>query len=114
MFRRHRILAAAFIVVPTCHAAELQWQGLPGYSMLDLVNGTAIEKRLSKAPRKLEALGSAGLSWPDGRQAISVTFRVTIGETSWVYRCTDYYDKSMSWTGQMCYEARQAKPKAPE
>jgi hypothetical protein len=49
-----------------------------------------------------EQLSAAGLSWPDGRQAI-VTFWK--GEASGVtahFRCVTYFDASMVETGEHC------------
>jgi hypothetical protein len=49
-----------------------------------------------------EQLSAAGLSWPDGRQAI-VTFWK--GEASGVtahFRCVTYFDASMVETGEQC------------
>ena len=51
------------------------------------------------ANEKAELISSAGLSWPDGRQAI-VTFWKA--ENS-VFRCIDYFDKSFQSTGGVCY-----------
>ena len=114
MLQRLTLSATVFLTASAGHTAETSWKALPGYSMLDLINGSEIEKVQSESSRKVDALGSAGLSWPDGRQAVSVTFRVTTQGLSWLYRCTDYYDKDMRWTGQVCYEAREAKPKSPK
>ena len=43
---------------------------------------------------------TAGLSWPDGRQAV-VLYVDSEGD---LLRCVDYFDASMSSTGISCYE----------
>ena len=53
---------------------------------------------LSSIPSQL--VGSSGLSWPDGRQAL-VTFWSAKNHRSTV-RCTAYFDKDMQQTGEKC------------
>jgi hypothetical protein len=48
-------------------------------------------------------LTSAGLSWPDGRQAI-ITFWNVEGKT--ILRCIDYFDVSMVASGGICSQPK--------
>ena len=47
-------------------------------------------------------IGSTGHSWPDGRQATMLFFRVE-GQ---FWRCPMYFDKSMSYTSGTCYRLK--------
>lgn len=44
-------------------------------------------------------LGTAGLSWPDGRQAVVTFWISTVKE---IVRCIDYFDADMTATGGKC------------
>ena len=54
-----------------------------------------------------DVVGTAGLSWPDGRQALVTTVQIKNTEKQWLCRCTDYFDADMQQTGQACYELRK-------
>jgi len=50
---------------------------------------------------------TAGLSWPDGRQAI-ITYVNTPGpQGSVVYRCVEYFDEEMNLTNSRCYKLKK-------
>jgi hypothetical protein len=46
-----------------------------------------------------QILGTAGLSWPDGRQGIITFWHCEDGKTA---RCLDYFNAEMSATGGRC------------
>jgi len=66
---------------------QLGWRIVVSLTSRDLAN------------EKAELISSAGLSWPDGRQAV-VTFWKA--ENS-LFRCIDYFDKDFRQTGSACY-----------
>ena len=47
-------------------------------------------------------LGTTGLSWPDGRQAIVTFWRSSLGD---VVRCIDYYDSNLQTSGSICHRS---------
>jgi len=47
-------------------------------------------------------LGTTGLSWPDGRQAIVTFWRSSLGD---VVRCIDYYDSNLQTSGSVCHRS---------
>jgi hypothetical protein len=51
------------------------------------------------ADRGGELLGSSGLSWPDGRQAIITFWRLESGA---IARCIDYFQSDMQFSGASC------------
>jgi hypothetical protein len=87
----------------TAKAAGFQWKLLPGYTLESLTTGKGSDENLTD-------LSTAGLSWPDGRQAVVTTFRLNAlsgkEKKTFLYRCIDYYTARMEWNGHACYEAR--------
>lgn len=67
---------------------SVRWEIVPGLTSANL----------SAAPSQL--VGSSGLGWPDGRQAV-VTFWSAKNPHSTI-RCTAYFDKDMRQTGEKC------------
>ena len=59
------------------------------------------------AERKVAVVGTSGLSWPDGRQAIVTHIEVEQGKGKWLYRCMQYFSADMQQTGEQCYELRE-------
>jgi hypothetical protein len=51
------------------------------------------------AQARCQLLGTAGLSWPDGRQGIITFWHCEDGKTA---RCLDYFDAEMAATGGRC------------
>jgi len=52
--------------------------------------------------------GTAGLSWPDGRQALLTYWQRCYDEkpeSCFTQRCIDYFDSDMRLTGSVCYSA---------
>ena len=63
--------------------------------------------------RLAEVVSTAGLSWPDGRQALVTYIKVTyqlvgatqVGKkTAYTFRCLEYFDVDMQPTVEACYE----------
>ena len=69
-------------------AADFQraWRPVPGLTSGDL------------AKKDATLISSAGLSWPDGRQAI-----VTFWKAETIYRCGDFFSTHYEQTGGGCY-----------
>ncbi len=51
-----------------------------------------------------ELISSAGLSWPDGRQALVSYWALTKEGNRLTLRCYDYFDADMQSTGGACYQ----------
>jgi opacity protein-like surface antigen len=90
-----KLIAAAAILTSLSSVAQAQeWQQLQGMTSAKL------------AASGWQQSGAAGLSWPDGRQAvISYWWMLVKGEHRFTMRCIDYFDASMSGTGGGCYQA---------
>ena len=59
----------------------------------------------SLAMSGFDQTAAAGLSWPDGRQAV-VTFWTLQAETDlFIYRCVSYFDAALVPTGEQCARA---------
>ncbi|TXN46305.1 hypothetical protein [Methylobacterium sp. WL7] len=67
---------------------NVRWEIVPGLTSANL----------SAAPSQL--VGSSGLSWPDGRQAVVTFWSAKTRRTT--IRCTAYFDKDMQQTGEKC------------
>jgi hypothetical protein len=93
-------------------APTFEWKMLVGYDLARLLNDRDV------AGRSIENMSTAGLAWPDGRQAIVTTFQIIYEsdgkKKAFLYRCVDNYTADMQWNGQGCYEARTPRPKAAE
>ena len=99
----------------TAHAAGSSWSLLPGVTIPDLLmKGIYAQTNLHASEDRLaEVVSTAGLSWPDGRQAlvtyINVTYQLvgatrTGKKTSYTFRCLEYFDVDMQPTVEACYE----------
>jgi hypothetical protein len=83
------MLIAAAVSLPAAAVADRpEWQVVPGLTSANL------------AASKWELVGSSGLSWPDGRQAI-VSFWAS-ENPQFTFRCTKFFDASMRSTGEKC------------
>ena len=82
-----------------------EWKPLPGYDTFELYSGGIANKLDAK--RKVAIVGTSGLSWPDGRQAIVTHIEVEQGKGKWHYRCVQNFAADMQQTGEMCYELRK-------
>ena len=49
--------------------------------------------------------GAAGLSWPDGRQAVVTFWRGQDEHYLFVYRCMSFFDADLVPTGEQCVRA---------
>lgn len=81
-----------------------RWEVVPGLTSANLASTPWV------------LLSSAGLSWPDGRQAI-VTFWTgsrNLREKDTLYiRCTAYFDASMRATGEKCEQPAEGRDIPP-
>ena len=108
MFRPNRatqclitpLLFAGSIAASPALASSVEWTPLLS-SLHDLLVAPA-----GGPPRQIRVVGTSGLSWPDGRQAIATTIEVRVMGKVWLQRCFDYYDKNMVATGHVCHELR--------
>ena len=86
------IVAAALASLPGAAQAQ-EWQMLPGIT----------SAKLAEAGWQQSA--AAGLSWPDGRQAVvSFWWMVVPNKTQVTMRCVDYFNAEMQGTGGACYQ----------
>ena len=72
--------------------SDFRWEILPGLQSAGLSSVSWL------------MVGSSGLSWPDGRQAV-VTFWRSTGTKPLHIRCVANFDNVMRWTGEGCYQA---------
>jgi len=94
-----RLIALILAVAAATPAVAQQWEPKPNMTSATL------------AERGYQVDGVAGLSWPDGRQAV-VTFwslQLRLGSVS-TARCTTFYDASMVETGETCGEVAGERP----
>lgn len=93
-----------------CGEPKEQWRMIHGYTLHDLTvgGGGKLTGTLPSTTHAGRIVGTAGMSWPDGRQAIATTVEVTMTSgreaKAWVFRCIDHFDASLQFTGQACYE----------
>ena len=86
-------VAAVVLGLPVGGAQAQEWKALPGLTSAKLAASGWLQT------------SAAGLSWPDGRQAV-VTFWVsTENENQMTMRCVDYFDDDMVATGGGCSQA---------
>lgn len=52
-----------------------------------------------------DLIGTASLSWSDGRQSMVTFWTHTIAERSFTYRCVTHYDVNLVVTGDNCEKA---------
>jgi len=93
------------IALFTLSANASEWKPLLGYDTFELYSGGIAKK--PDAERKETVVGTSGLSWPDGRQAIVIHIEVEQGEGKWLYRCIQYFAAHMQQTREECYELRE-------
>lgn len=87
------ITAAVVLASLSCAAQAQEWQTLSGMTSAKL------------AAAGWQQSGAAGLSWPDGRQAVvSFWWMPTHGDRL-TMRCVDYFDADMRGTGGTCFQA---------
>jgi hypothetical protein len=94
-----------FIALITLSANASEWKPLPGYDIFELYSGSMAKKL--DVERTKSVVGTSGLSWPDGRQAIVIHIEVEQGKEKWLYRCIQYFAADMQQTGEQCYELRE-------
>jgi hypothetical protein len=93
-----RVLAAAAALSSIAGAANAkEWTWLSGMTSAKL------------AAAGWTATASAGLSWPDGRQAVVTHWRAVIDGHELAFRCIDYFDENMRPAGETC-----AQPTGPD
>jgi hypothetical protein len=79
----------------TFAAGLVEWQPLPGMTSARL------------AASGWRQTGAAGLSWPDGRQAVVSYWESTIDNqrTTFTFRCVSYFDADLHQSGDGCSQA---------
>lgn len=95
-----RIFLVLFII-SISSSAYSEWKG--NFGLANIYYGDEASNRFGYE-RTIEVVGTSGLSWPDGRQAIITTIEVKQKGKKWLNRCIDYYDKDMRHTGEACSE----------
>ena len=98
-------LIVALIMMMSIGATASEWKQLVGYDLHELYSGGMAN--LTSVKREVTVVGTSGLSWPDGRQAIVTTLEVEQDGKRWLYRCTQYLSRDMVQTGEICYELRK-------
>src|SRR5262245_36602335 len=73
-------------------AEQDKWKVMPGTQSADIAKMLLVT-----------LASSAGLSWPDGRQAIMTFWKS--GAT--LLRCIDYFEQDMTPSGGVCYQPVQ-------
>ena len=99
-----KIAIIIFILFSTTASAS-EWKFLPTYDLYQLLYSDLA--KITNTSRKAQIVGTSGLSWPDGKQAIVTFVNVTQKDETWVYRCTQYFSPDMQQTGEACYELRK-------
>ena len=101
----NQILTALLILVSSSSFAS-EWKELK----IDLwgiyFEGPKLAAGLN-VKREIKVVGTSGLSWPDGRQAIVTTLETEQLGNKWLARCIQYYSADMKLTGEKCYELRK-------
>ena len=92
---RNGIFASLMAVVPASAEGQTEWKRAFGFTL----------PRLAQENWALQS--SAGLSWPDGSQAI-ITFWRAPFETGTIMKCVTRYDTNLNETQETCYEATEA------
>ena len=88
------VAAATFASLLSCAAQAQEWQMLPGITSAKL------------AAAGWQQSSAAGLSWPDGLQAVvSYWWMVVPNKTRVTMRCVDYFNADMKGTEGGCYQA---------
>ena len=70
-----------------------EWQKLPGMTTAKL------------AASGFQQVSAAGLSWPDGRQAVVTFWTTTFDQKNFTMRCISFYNESFQQTGDICSQA---------
>lgn len=107
------IIPTILLSVPIAFCSQAyadEWKELSGYSLHQLYSCEDTTDLLKSADINREASiqGTAGLSWPDGRQALVTYIEQKQDGKKWLYKCIDYYSTDMQRTGQACYELRKS------
>ena len=84
-----------------------EWRPLPGTTLTQLLDSRWANKAGYLGVG--EIVGTAGLSWPDGRQAVNTTILIRQVGEGHMFRCIDYFDVDMRHTGHRCFEFREAR-----
>ncbi len=90
-----QFIILALVLWPTTSLAEQldPWKMMFGFG----------EAEAARSPGWV-LITSAGLAWPDGRQAVVTHWKTP--DIGYV-RCTSTYDSRMSWTGGFCYRSNR-------
>ncbi|PAP92140.1 hypothetical protein CIT31_29715 [Mesorhizobium wenxiniae] len=87
------VLLALGTITSVSASEAAEWQALPGMTSASL------------AQSGWRQTGAAGLSWPDGRQAVVSFWESTSEKQRFTFRCVAYFDKDFHQTGDACYQA---------
>jgi len=87
---RMRLAPMLLALCLTSPAIAQEWQLLPGMTSAKL------------AASGWQQESAAGLSWPDGRQAVVSFWRATFEQESLTMRCVSFFDDSLRQTGDIC------------
>ncbi|MCB0753349.1 MAG: hypothetical protein KDC52_17895 [Ignavibacteriae bacterium] len=85
------------LIAISTFAKASNWQMIPEFDSYKLLNVT---KNQSDA----KIVGTSGLSWADGRQAIIIFISISQNGKTNHYRCNQYFSSDMQQTGEMCYQ----------
>ncbi len=90
MWDSMRLAPVLLVLCLTSSANAQEWQILPGMTSAKLAaSGWQIES-------------AAGLSWPDGRQAVVSFWTATFEQGGLTMRCVSYFDEHFQPTGDIC------------
>ena len=93
---------STIVFLSSLNVCASEWMPLPGYDLHELYSGgMAIGTDIK---RETEIIGTNGLSWPDGRQALITTIEIRQLGSKGLYRCMQYFSADMQQTGERCYE----------
>ena len=103
-------VVASFILslgdVAYADKTKTNWVAHPATTILSLWEFTIAKnenKKVSKGDYLGRLVSTESLSWPDGRQALIIYFEITGS----LWRCIEYFDASMSGTGEMCFRLEE-------
>lgn len=83
-----------------------EWRPLPSTTLSDLLDNKWANKAGYLSAGSI--VGTAGVSWPDGRQAVHTTIEIRQVGKGYLFRCIDYYDNDLAHTDQVCYQLQEA------
>lgn len=95
-------LARMILIVMLAHPAKAgEWEWVPGLTSAELAHAGWLLH------------GAAGMSWPDGRQAVVTYWQASppeAGEQMLTMQCFTYFDASARETGDACRQPIHEEP----